>query len=139
MKFLCVRCDEAMKLAESGPPDAQGSLTAVFACPECGHRIAMLTNPSETQMVQSLGVRIGPREETAAAARCPFPGVVEGMAQAAAGARIDWTPEAEQRLAGIPEFVRPMARQGIESFALERGLTVIDEAVLEEARSRFGM
>jgi hypothetical protein len=30
-----------------------------FRCPECGFRVAMLTNPFETQMVRSLGVKVG--------------------------------------------------------------------------------
>jgi hypothetical protein len=48
-----------MKLQTVGPPE-RGSLSVVYACPECGYEIAMLTNAYETQVVQSLGVRIGP-------------------------------------------------------------------------------
>jgi len=59
MKFLCVPCDTPMKLQAVVPPD-RGSLSVVYACPECGYEIAMLTNAYETQVVQSLGVRIGP-------------------------------------------------------------------------------
>ena len=59
MKFLCVPCDSPMKLQSVGPPD-RGSLSVVYACPECGYEMAMLTNAYETQVVQSLGVRIGP-------------------------------------------------------------------------------
>ena len=59
MKFLCVPCDSPMKLQSVGPP-AGGSLSVVYSCPECGYEMAMLTNPFETQLVQSLGVRIGP-------------------------------------------------------------------------------
>jgi hypothetical protein len=58
MKFLCVACDEAMRLTDTAGPDA-GSLRVGFACPACGHRIAMLTNPWETQMVRTLGVKVG--------------------------------------------------------------------------------
>jgi hypothetical protein len=58
MKFLCLDCDEPMKLhGTEGPHD--DSLTVVFRCPECGFRVAMLTNPLETQMVKSLGVKVG--------------------------------------------------------------------------------
>jgi hypothetical protein len=39
----------------------------------------------------------------------------------------------------IPEFVRPMAKTGIEKFAKESGREEITVAVLDEARSRFGM
>jgi hypothetical protein len=137
MKFLCVSCDEAMKLIEARPPD-RGSLTIVYECPTCASRIAMLTNPYETQVVGSLGVDI--REEGAAtegASKCPFPGMV-GMG-AGAGASFPWTPEATSRLSNIPEFARPMAKTGIEKFAKERGLAEIDAQVLEQAKDFFGM
>ena len=62
MKFLCVPCDSPMKLQSVGPPE-RGSLSVVYSCPECGYEMAMLTNAYETQVVQSLGVRIGPPVE----------------------------------------------------------------------------
>jgi hypothetical protein len=52
---------------------------------------------------------------------------------------VRWTAAAEARLANIPEFVRPMARTGIERFARERGAAEIDEKMLDEAREFFGM
>lgn len=146
MKFLCVECDEAMKLSRTRPPDAAGSLTVLFGCPQCGRSIAMLTNPWETEMVSSLGVKIGPDadpETAEAASRCPFSGVVREMedrrADPAAPAGPRWTAEALERLEGIPEFVRPMARQGVEHYAASNGYEVVDERVLDEARQRFGM
>ncbi|RMH78625.1 MAG: hypothetical protein D6681_19895 [Calditrichaeota bacterium] len=64
MKFLCVECDEAMQLQETrGPED--GSMTVIFVCPKCDRRMAMLTNPMETQMVRALDVQIGGKKETA--------------------------------------------------------------------------
>jgi DNA-directed RNA polymerase subunit RPC12/RpoP len=139
MKFLCVTCDEPMKLQEAGPPDPRGSLTAVFACPRCDHRVAMLTNPWETEVVQSLGVKIGPAgEEVAGESRCPFAGVVQEM-QSASPEEVRWTPEALARLENIPDFVRPMARQGVEHYAKSNGHAVVDVAVLDEARVKFGM
>ena len=143
MKFLCVSCDEPMKMQDAGPPDAGGSITAVFGCPSCDHRVAMLTNPYETQMVQSLGVKIGPAqgEGQAAAAEaggCPFSGMLAEMEQQQPAA-IRWTAEALSRLDNIPEFVRPMAKQGIEHYAKTNGHTTIDDAVMEEARGQFGM
>jgi hypothetical protein len=65
MKFLCVPCDSPMKLRTIAPPEG-GSLSVVYSCPECGYEMAMLTNPYETQVVQSLGVRIGPERAAAA-------------------------------------------------------------------------
>ncbi len=64
MKFLCVTCDEAMKLSKAQGPDA-GSLTAVFACEGCGWEMAMLTNPSETQVIGAMGVQVGGRSAPA--------------------------------------------------------------------------
>jgi len=146
MKFLCVPCDSPMKLQTIGPPE-RGSLSVVYSCPECGYEMAMLTNAYETQVVQSLGVRIGP-ETTASGAstggKCPFPALIpgnEGAADRPAGepASVRWTVAAEARLANIPEFVRPMARTGIERFARERGVLEVDEKILDAARDFFGM
>ncbi len=159
MKFLCVSCDEPMKMQRVAPPEG-GSITAVYACPTCSHQIAMLTNPHETQLVQSLGVKIGPGEQAAAAAPegapgelatageaaaeegqsgCPFSGLLAEMQASPDDDGVTWTPEALARLENIPEFVRPMARQGIEHYARTNGHNVVDDAVMEEARGRFGM
>jgi hypothetical protein len=176
-----------MKLQTVGPPE-RGSLSVVYACPECGYEIAMLTNAYETQIVQSLGVRIGPdrlRTEGASAfakapaddrsfsggspasradasaetstsdSRCPFSAMIPAPEEpraidpAQGGDLFDsaqgrplpirWTAAAEARLANIPEFVRPMARTGIERFARERGASEVDENVLDAAREFFGM
>src|SRR5512145_3000454 len=82
MKFLCVPCDSPMKLQAVGPPE-RGSLSVVYSCPEGGYEIAMLPNAHETQVVQSLGVRIGPEglteasaEAGAAGSRCPFTAMI---------------------------------------------------------------
>ena len=80
MKFLCVPCDSPMKLQTVGPPE-RGSLSVVYSCPECGYEIAMLTNAYETQVVQSLGVRIGPASRRCSAsstsgAGCPFTSMI---------------------------------------------------------------
>jgi hypothetical protein len=76
---------------------------------------------------------------------CPF----TAMIPAADGATLSgavpvpavvrWTPAAEARLANIPAFVRPMARTGIERFAVERGVMEVDERILDAAREFFGM
>src|SRR5687768_9060007 len=156
MKFLCVPCDTPMKLQSVGPPE-RGSLSIVYSCPACGYEMAMLTNAYETQVVQSLGVRIGPgplRAEGAsasqaeasaeAAGRCPFSAMIPGTEDVQPShlgeqVPVRWTAAAEARLANIPEFVRPMARTGIERFARERGALEVDETTLDEAREFFGM
>src|SRR5919108_2022496 len=80
MKFLCVPCDSPMTLQSVSPPD-RGSLSVVYSCPECGYEMAMLTNAYETQVVQSLGVRIGPDRLSAegASTGCPFTAMIPGM------------------------------------------------------------
>ncbi len=155
MKFLCVPCDSPMKLQTVDPPD-RGSLSIVYACPECGYEIAMLTNAYETQVVQSLGVKIGPSAGLGTgvdgAAKksgpgCPFadmiPGTegtqVETPGTTGEATPVRWTTAAEARLANIPEFVRPMAKTGIERFARERGANEVDETVLDAAKEFFGM
>ena len=60
LKFLCVECDRQMGFAERELP-GDGTLAAVFTCPACNRQVAMLTNPMETQLVASLGVKIGGR------------------------------------------------------------------------------
>ena len=155
MKFLCVPCDSQMRLraTEENEP---GSLAVVYECPECGYEMAMLTNQHETDMVRSLGVRIGPAAAAAIAnpgmaasatstGKCPFSAMLGGTTQphtemeAAAPSGPEWTAGALERLESIPEMVRPMARAGIEMVAKENGHGVIDETVLAEARARFGM
>ena len=146
MKFLCVPCDSPMKLQTVGPPE-RGSLSIVYACPECGYEIAMLTNAYETQAVQSLGVRIGPEKSPAdasAEAACPFAAMVPPTEDAQRGevaepVPVRWTAAAEARLAKVPAFVRPMARAGIERFARDKGCLEVDEKILEDAREFFGM
>ena len=104
MKFLCVPCDSPMKLQTVGPPE-RGSLSVVYSCPECGYEMAMLTNAYETQVVQSLGVRIGPESDArrrasssgagASAGKCPFAAMMpgtEGARERAPGAEPDPRP-----------------------------------------------
>ncbi len=209
MKLLCVSCDTQMKLEETTGP-VEGSLSVSFACPSCAHRIALLTNPGETQLVRALDVKIGGRSSPAepwefvrtmlaargedvgareegstasaepasrdfgetsasgsaeqfgpeltaegltveasveslsrdaqaeglgAGPRCPFSAVAN---RAAEGASLTWDPSAEKRLERVPDFIRPMARQGIERFAAERGFTRITEEVIDEVRGTLG-
>jgi DNA-directed RNA polymerase subunit RPC12/RpoP len=166
MKFLCLDCDQPMKLHSTAGPD-EGSLAVTFRCPECGFRVAMLTNPFETQMVRSLGVKVGGRtvppepfenlRSTMAGARpdafegaggmsetagpgCPFAAALgETTTETPAPSQVAWTSEAEARLERIPSFIRPMARRSIERFAEGKGYPTVTETVMDEARVVFGM
>ena len=64
MKFLCIDCDTAMKFKDVTRPE-QGSVTALFECPDCFTEIAMYLNPSETQMLKSLDLKLGGSNEAA--------------------------------------------------------------------------
>ncbi len=164
MKFLCLDCDEPMKLHSTAGPD-EGSLTVTFRCPECGFRVAMLTNPFETQMVKSLGVKVGgasgpaqpfqhitssmtgaradvfegdvPTPTEAMGRGCPFGAMLNEENGDTAG--VSWSPEAEARVERIPSFIRPMARKAIERFAEAQGHPIITDAVMDEARGALGM
>jgi hypothetical protein len=141
MKFLCVPCDQPMKVLTVTPPD-RGSISVTYSCPACGYEMAMLTNPFETQLVSSLGVKVGPgAAEASDKPKCPFSGMVAEAEQPAvpADAGVRWSAEASARMQAIPDFVRPMAKTGIEKFAKESGHDEITVAVLDEAKSRFGM
>lgn len=149
MKFLCIPCDERMNLLPLDAPE-RGSMTVVYRCPSCAHEIAMMTNPYETEVVSSLGVKIGGKPLEAIGApsqgeeKCPFAGAVARATskEKRATGQIDaipWTPTALERLQNIPEFVRPMAKQGIEKMAIEHDCAEITEEVLDQAKEHFGM
>jgi len=164
MKFLCLDCDQSMKLHSTEGPD-EGSLSVTFRCPECGFRVAMLTNPFETQMVRSLGVKVGGRTVPAepfenlratmagtrpdafegtgeAGGSCPFAAALSGGETSSPppeSPAVAWDAAAAVRLERIPGFIRPMAKRSIERFATERGYPTITETVMDEARSVFGM
>jgi DNA-directed RNA polymerase subunit RPC12/RpoP len=150
VKFLCLDCDQPMKLHGTEGPD-EGSLTVTFRCPECGFRVAMLTNPFETQMVRSLGVKVGgrtappaPFEHLRSTMAGPRPDAFAGgdsrhsdQAFAAALARRPrrrrpaWAPE-PRRLTAFPRSSArwPAARS---SFAEDKA-THVTGAVMDEAR-----
>jgi len=48
-----------------------------------------------------------------------------------------WSPEAKQRLERIPSFARGMVVKGIERFAEERNITLIDEMVVKKSREEM--
>ena len=129
MKFLCVACDEAMKsVPASGAPNGD-SFAVVFRCPRCEHRVALLTNPGETQLARSLGAAIGGRTaahqllEMVRAAECTLP----------------WSEDADQRLQLVPNFIRPMVRESIERHARERGCREITCELMDEVKPSVGM
>ena len=166
MKFLCLECNTAMQFKETTTPD-QGSLTAIFECPDCFAEFAMHMNPWETQMLKSLNVQLGGKSEAAqpmemvrsflsqknpdnltseaptgsteGGGKCPFASAVTEAFQEQEPTGPIWTPEALERLERVPSFVRSMAKASIEEFARENGHTEITTEVMDTARGNFGM
>jgi hypothetical protein len=64
MKFFCLNCETYMNFEKVEKP-GEGSLGVFFGCPSCGAKFSMVTNPGETQMVASLGVKLGGRPAAA--------------------------------------------------------------------------
>ena len=166
MKFLCLECNTAMQFKETSTPD-QGSLTAIFECPDCFAEFAMHMNPWETQMLKSLNVQLGGKSEAAqpmemvrsflseknpdnltseapaasaeGGGKCPFSSAVADAFQEPEPTGPVWTPEALARLERVPSFVRSMAKTSIEEFARENGHAEITTEVMDTARGNFGM
>ena len=60
MKFVCLNCETYMNFEKVEKPE-EGTLGVFFGCPSCNAKFSMVTNPGETQMVSSLGVKLGGR------------------------------------------------------------------------------
>lgn len=146
MKFLCVDCDQQMAFGERQLP-GDGTLAATFKCPKCGRVVAMLTNPMETQLVASLGVKIGGRTiddqplETVRGmvATGRDDAFAEGAGDGGRGTDVAWSAEAQERLARVPGFVRGMVKRIYLDYAKERGIAEITPTVMDTARSELGL
>lgn len=140
MKFLCVGCDEPMRFHSVEGPE-EGSVSITFGCPDCGSRVALLTNPAETQLVRALGVKIGGREVPPA----PLETISATLGQQREGALegggkegLVWTEAAEARLQRLPPLAQPMARMAISRYARERGVRTVTPELMDEYRARSG-
>lgn len=146
MKFLCVDCDRQMLFEERRLP-GDGTLVAAFRCPQCGRVVAMLTNPMETQLVTSLGVKIG----GSSIAEQPFATIRKTLAtpkedalteagtEAPRQSGVRWSPEAVDRLSRVPAFVRGMVKRIYADYAREHGIAEITPAVMDTARQELGL
>jgi hypothetical protein len=155
MKFLCVACDAVMSFAERQLP-GDGTMAAVFSCPACGREIAMLANPMETQMVASLGVKVGGRtideqpfefiREHVASGGDVFADSSDGGSAAPTlpdapitAPRVTWSADATERLERVPIFVRGMVKRIYGDYARERGIALITTEVMDRARTELGL
>jgi hypothetical protein len=167
MKFLCLDCHAAMEFAARQEP-GDGTFGAAFTCPTCGRSIALLANPMETQLVSSLGVKIGGRTldqaplelvrskllgkdgafadqpdggQPAAEApgADPAGGPRELEASAGRPAPPAWNAEAKARLERVPSFVRGMVKKLYADYARERGIPEITPEIMDRARAELGL
>ncbi len=130
MKFLCVECDKQMTFEERRLP-GDGTL---------------LTNPMETQLVSSLGVKIGgttvPAEPLATIRGMVATGRDDAFTddrQPKTGNSPGWSAEAQERLTRVPGFVRGMVKKIYADYAKERGIGEITPAVMDAARAELGL
>ena len=143
MKFLCIRCDETMRFEERQLP-GDGTMGVVFSCPCCGQEVAMLTNPMETQLVSSLGVKIGGRtiEEQPLELTRTFlgGGREDAIVDDRHGAKpVVWSEDATLRLGQVPSFVRGMVKRIYSDYAREHEISLVTPAVMDRARSDLGL
>ena len=124
----------------------------------------MLTNPMETQLVSSMGVKIGGREVPAqpmelartsleggrddafvlsediplASGDTATPGEGAAAGESAVG-RVVWTSEATDRLERVPSFVRGMVKRIYTDWAREKGVSKITPDNMDRARTELGL
>jgi hypothetical protein len=145
MKFLCVGCDQVMTFAERQLP-GDGTMATLFKCPGCAREMALLTNPMETQLVSTMGVKVGGREVPAQ----PFETVRSGLEGGRTDAFVDtdpppapipvvWTEEAVLRLQAVPGFVRGMVKRIYTEYAREHGIGTISPEIMDRARTDLGL
>ena len=144
MKFLCVDCDRQMTFDERAVP-GDGTLAAVFRCPACGRKTAMLANPMETQLVSSLGVKVGGRTVPESNLEGVRAGVAAGRDDAFVepaaprAATVRWSVDAVERLGHVPSFVRGMVKKIYTEYARERGIEEMTPTVMDRARTDLGL
>jgi hypothetical protein len=145
MKFLCLDCDAQLTFTERQQP-GDGTFAAAFVCPSCGRRIALLANPMETQLVGSLGVRIGgseldpaPMELTRASAVTRDGAFEAAPFLPASPSHPRWSADAQTRLGQVPRFVRGMVKKIYGDFAVEHGIAEITPDVMDRARTELGL
>ncbi len=143
MKFLCIDCDVQMDYEDRRQP-GDGTFAAAFSCSSCGRRIAMLANPMETQLVESLGVQIGGRAlapEPMELVRSSMVGRDDAFDETEADppGKPRWTPESRARLERVPRFVRSMVRSIYNQWAEEHGIKEITPSIMDQARADLGL
>jgi len=73
---------------------------------------------------------------------CPFSSMVASMGAGSGeqtnGSHLEWSAEALDRLAKIPDFVRPTVKMEVEAYARQAGETFITQAMLDKYKGAPG-
>ncbi len=75
---------------------------------------------------------------------CPFSSMVAqmggmtGEAEKSAPATLSWSEAAESRLEGVPSFMRPMIKMGVESYAQKNGISIITPEIMDASKNDPG-
>jgi hypothetical protein len=189
MKFVCLNCETYMNFEKVEKP-GEGTLGVFFGCPSCNAKFSMVTNPGETQMVSSLGVKLGgrtveaepfemtrgtlkdealagagqmgaylnekiqggqpvvaaasPAKTPEKASGCPFSAMVAEMGLTSSGkpanggpspSEFVWTPDAQEKLDRLPAFVKPMVQGSVETYARKQGFKTITLQVMDDSKN----
>jgi len=120
-----------------------GTFAAAFVCPACHRRMAMLANPMETQLVGSLGVKVGGRsldQQPMELIRQTMEGRDDAFVDTEGGSgRPTWSASGEERLSRVPGFVRGMVKKIYSEWAVEHGVAEITPEIMDQARSDLGL
>lgn len=136
MRFDCIECDNQMSVKRTEV--AQDSSTAMlFVCPKCGKGFKMKANPMEAKAVSGLKAHLS--AGTSKSFDELTDEMVENAKEELSRDTIVWEKDAEAHLTNIPLFARPMAKEGIESYARQKGYRKITLDVMAEARKIYGM
>lgn len=153
-------CECGQSLAHKGVVEESltGSVFTRFACPQCSFLFGVEGDLKEVEPL--VKQRVWTDEAQYQMSRLPFylaPLVSQeveefadeqGQTIVTAGrmdmARnkgvVNWSPEAERRLANVPSGIRAMAKIELERTALDRGMKEVTVQLMEEVKARyFGM
>jgi hypothetical protein len=102
----------------------------------------MLANPMETQMVASMGVKIGGRtldEQPMEIVRTTLADGSDTAFAARTDLRVVWSADAQNRLSVVPSFVRGMVKRIYTDYAKEHGIAEITPAIMDRTRTELGL
>ena len=128
VRFECCGCHRRVGI-EAPPDEAGGLVDRIMWSDEARHvleRMPPYVEPMVRREVEDYAGSKGERVITCAL-----------LAQARNGGAVAWDPDAERRLENVPAPVRGMARTELERTALDKGLSVVTVALMEEVKARY--